>query len=46
MDYYGFYTGTEFEAHKYLGAHLENDGVVFRVFAPAAKRITIMGDFN
>lgn len=46
MDYYGFYTGTEFEAHKYLGAHLTEDGVVFRVFAPAAAKITVMGDFN
>lgn len=46
MDYYGFYTGKEFEAYKYLGAHLENDGAVFRVFAPQAQRITVMGDFN
>ena len=21
MDFYGFYTGQEFEAYKYLGAH-------------------------
>lgn len=46
MDYYGFYTGTEFEAYKYLGAHVEGDSVVFRVFAPQAQRITVTGDFN
>lgn len=46
MDYYGFYTGNEFEAYKYLGAHVEADGVTFRVFAPAATNISVMGDFN
>ncbi len=46
MNYYDFYTGKEFEAHKYLGAHLENAGAVFRVFAPAAQKITVMTDSN
>lgn len=46
MDYYGFYTGKEFEAYKYLGAHVESEGTVFRVFAPQASRITVRGDFN
>lgn len=46
MDYYGFYTGKEFEAYKYLGAHVESEGTVFRVFAPQAARITVRGDFN
>lgn len=46
MDYYGFYTGKEFEAYKYLGAHLSDKGTTFRVFAPQASKITVMGDFN
>lgn len=46
MDFYGFYTGQEFEAYDYLGAHLEENGVVFRTFAPSALRISVMGDFN
>ena len=46
MDFYGFYTGKIFDAHKFLGAHVEEDGVVFRTFAPGARRITLIGDFN
>lgn len=46
MDFYGFYTGQEFEAYTYLGAHLEGDGVVFRTFAPNAFQISVIGDFN
>ena len=46
MDFYGFYTGTEFEAWKYLGHHFTDDGVVFRVYAPAADRISLIGQFN
>ena len=46
MDFYGFYTGTEFHAHEYLGAHVTDDGVVFRVFAPAARGIAVIGEFN
>ena len=46
MDFYGFYTGTEFHAHEYLGAHVTDDGVVFRVFAPAASVIAVIGEFN
>lgn len=46
MDFYGFYTGKEFEAYAYLGAHLKNNGVVFRTFAPNAFKISVIGDFN
>lgn len=46
MDFYGFYTGKIFDAYKYLGAHFENDGTVFRVFAPGAVRICLIGEFN
>ena len=47
MEFYGFYTGQEFGAYKYLGAHPEMDGqTVFRTFAPEAERIALIGDFN
>lgn len=40
------------DAYNYLGAHLqlnengEEVGVVFRVYAPMAKSIEVLGDFN
>lgn len=46
MDFYGFYTGKIFDAYEYLGAHYENNGTVFRVFAPGALRISLIGEFN
>lgn len=47
MDYYGFYMGKNLEAYKHLGCHLNNDGnVVFRTFAPAAVKISVIGEFN
>lgn len=47
MDFLGFYTGREFSAYEYLGAHpAPEGGVVFRTFAPAAARVTVIGDFN
>ena len=46
MDFYGFYTGKIFDAYKYLGAHTEKGGVVFRTFAPSASKISVIGEFN
>ncbi|MCI6464221.1 MAG: 1,4-alpha-glucan branching protein GlgB [Faecalicatena sp.] len=46
MDYYGFYTGKIFDAYKYLGCQLTGDKAVFTVFAPAARRISLIGEFN
>lgn len=47
MDFYGFYTGQEFEAYRFLGAQVQGDGsVVFRTFAPNAASISVIGDFN
>lgn len=47
---YLFKQGTNFEAYRFLGSHLEQrdgeDGVVFRVWAPRAKAMSIVGDFN
>lgn len=46
MDFYGFYTGQEFHAYEYFGAHITDKGVVFRTFAPNARGISVIGDFN
>lgn len=46
MDFYGFYTGSEFQAYDYLGVHMEHREAVFRTFAPNAKHIAVIGDFN
>ncbi len=46
MDFYGFYTGNEFEAYQFLGAHIEGGETVFRTFAPHAVSISVTGDFN
>lgn len=46
MDFYGFYTGEEFEAYNYLGAHCYEGGAVFRTFAPAAQSISVIGEWN
>lgn len=44
MDFYSFYTGKAFDAYTYLGAHTAECGVVFRTFAPAAKRVALIGE--
>jgi 1,4-alpha-glucan branching enzyme len=45
-----FETGENFNSHDYLGCHAENrngkDGFVFRVWAPQAQKIWLVGDFN
>lgn len=46
MDFYNFYTGKEFEAHEFLGAHVSGNGTTFRTFAPAASHIAVIGEFN
>ncbi len=46
MDFYGFYTGEEFQAYKFLGAHFENGKTVFRTFAPNAEKISVIGEFS
>lgn len=46
MDLYSFYTGTAFDAYEYLGAHKLDGGYIFRVFAPNAQKVSLLGDFN
>ncbi len=42
MDFYSFYKGHNFNAHEYLGAHITENGVVFRNFAPNATKSTLI----
>lgn len=41
-----FYRGEAFDAYTYFGAHLEGNGVIFRVYAPNAKDVKLEGDFS
>ena len=47
---YLFHQGTNYKAYEYLGAHPcrkdEEDGYVFRVWAPNAVSVSVVGDFN
>ncbi|MFZ5774263.1 MAG: 1,4-alpha-glucan branching protein GlgB [Thermodesulfobacteriota bacterium] len=49
-DRYLFNNGTHYQIYNRLGAHpLELDGVkgvIFRVWAPAARRVSVLGNFN
>jgi len=41
-----FYEGKSFDAYEYFGAHKESNGFTFRTYAPRAKHVTIIGEFN
>lgn len=47
---YLFHQGTNYNAYDFLGAHFctigKESGVIFRVWAPNAKRVSVVGDFN
>lgn len=43
---YYFHQGTSRRAYELLGAHYTEKETVFRVYAPHAKRVSIVGDFN
>ena len=40
-----FAEGTCFDAYKFLGCHSENGKTVFRVWAPNAEGVSVVGDF-
>ena len=47
MDKQKFFEGLEFFAYDFFGAHIKKDGgVIFRVYAPKADDVMIVGDFN
>lgn len=41
-----FYDGSGFTAYTFFGAHIEPGGVLFRVYAPSARAVSLIGDFN
>lgn len=47
---YLFHQGTYYQSYEYLGCHLcsynEKQGAFFRIWAPNAKSVAILGDFN
>ena len=44
---YLFHEGSNSNAYEYFGSHRKNKNtVVFRVWAPDAKNVSVTGDFN
>ncbi len=43
---YLFHQGTNYHSYEYMGAHRENGRIIFRVWAPGADEISLVGDFN
>ena len=46
QDIYLFREGTHASLHRSLGCHLDSDGARFAVWAPNARAISVMGDWN
>ena len=43
---YLFHQGTNYRAYEYMGVHKENGSYVFRVWAPNADAVYLVGSFN
>ena len=43
---YLFHEGINYNSYDYLGVHQKDDGYVFRVWAPGAECVFLVGDFN
>lgn len=41
-----FLDGKSFDGYKFFGAHKKDKGYIFRVLAPNAEKVSIIGDFN
>lgn len=46
QDLYLFNEGRNYQAYRLLGAHFGEGGTTFRVWAPNAARVAVVGDFN
>ena len=42
----GFPDNRKYQSYHYFGAHIGHEGVIFRVWAPNAQGISVVGDFN
>ncbi len=45
-DEYYFHTGTACRAYEFMGAHIYGNRYIFRVWAPCADEVFVVGDFN
>ncbi len=46
MNLTDFYNGNSFDIYNYLGAHLTENGTIFRTYAPNATKVSLVGDFS
>lgn len=46
LEQYYFHQGATIRAYEYLGVHKEPGGYAFRVWAPNADAVSVVGDFN
>lgn len=46
MDLQRFYEGQMFDAYNHMGAHITDQGVCFRTYAPNASRVCLVADHN
>ena len=46
MEQYLFHRGEYRQAYEYFGAHPTRNSTVFRIWAPSAKSVAVVGDFN
>ncbi len=46
MDAYLFHEGSFYKSYEFLGAHRVDEGVRFVVWAPRAREVFLIGDFN
>ena len=46
MDFQKYFDGDLYDVYKYMGAHVEDGGVIFRTYAPQADKVCIIGEFN
>ena len=45
-EYYDFHIGTSCRAYEIFGCHQNSENYIFRVWAPNADKVFLVGDFN
>lgn len=46
MNIQDFYIGKSFDAYEFFGAHKIGNKILFRVYAPNAAKVSLVGEFN